>query len=577
MFGLDENTPHSFTEQITTPPTAPSASGEDTVSRPLTRAELKAKQSQALKELIAQDLGVDSDTLDDDTQAAASLPVWVQRLNSVWHHGVDSVFTRPVVSDISGDEATTPDTDTVDNDGVDELISLINTNTEDVSGSAHDTSLSGADSETMDALVLDDDTTDDIEIPVDGNSAVDDVDDSDPADQVLVTETLDDSDDELVSDSESTDTVVDDSEVSLRSNLTDISSLSDTCIFSPDIRVDDTTCGHGDQKTSSPTDTRSPVLSALLNDDMRTGASSDVAESHLVVQHRGWWRLVLIIGSSLLAVIVLLTGGVAWSHSHAISMCENANTTYAAAYKDYEKAYKTVENTAREITSADQVTDKTTYDKLTELKNKKLTKTASLNCDISFLDSFTYTTDPLKAQTSEVQKTTSDMDKAVKNVKKSKDKKDLDNAKSQAQSTLDEANALYASSEGQVQDNATRDSLKTRIDEAQKVLTDKKATVDELNKALAPLSDAMNEVNQSIQAKAQADEQARQAQAQAEAQAQQQQSQSQQSQRSVPQRRSSGGSTQRRSGGNSGGSSGGSGSWSVPGEQGEAYLPGSLG
>ena len=165
----------------------------------------------------------------------------------------------------------------------------------------------------------------------------------------------------------------------------------------------------------------------------------------------------------------------------------------------------------------------------------------------------------------------------MRKVRESAEQKKHDTALQALKTTLEEATSLYTSSDGQVADNATRDALKTRIDTAQKLSMNMKATVDELTKALAPLSDAMNEVNQSIQAKAQADEQARQAQAQAEAQAQQQQSQSQQSQRSVPQRRSSGGSTQRRSGGNSGGSSGSSGSWSVPGEQGEAYLPGSLG
>ena len=284
-------------------------------------------------------------------------------------------------------------------------------------------------------------------------------------------------------------------------------------------------------------------------------------------------KRVWIIGGSVTAVVLIIASVSAvffWQHSHAVSTCEEANTQYSVAYSAYEKAYKTVEDTAREITSADQVTDKTTYDKLTELKNKKLTKTASLNCDISFLDSFTYTTDALVSKTAQVQKTTSDMDKAVKDVKASKDKKDLDNARAQAHATLDEANALYASSEGQVADNATRDSLKTRIDEAQKVLNDKKSTLENINSAVAPLNDAMNQVSQSIQAKKDAD-----AQAQAQAQAQQQQAQAQRSQS----RRSgvstnrggttggnrTGGNTGRsytnnggNAGGNTGGSSGGS-------------------
>ena len=289
-------------------------------------------------------------------------------------------------------------------------------------------------------------------------------------------------------------------------------------------------------------------------------------------------KRVWIIGGSVTAVVLIIASVSAvffWQHSHAVSTCEEANTQYSVAYSAYEKTYKTVEDTAREITSADHVADKTTYDKLTELKTHKITKSHLLSCDVALRDSFTYTTDPLKAQTSEVQKTTSDMDKAVKNVKKSKDEKDLDNAKSQAQSKLDEANALYASSEGQVQDNATRDSLKSRIDTLTHLLKDEKASVKQLTEAVNTTQSAVDHVNSSVQAKKDADTAAAQqaeAQRQAQAQAQQQQAQAQRSQS----RRSSGstyrggstggnrtgGSTGRsytnNGGGNAGGSSGGS-------------------
>ena len=69
------------------------------------------------------------------------------------------------------------------------------------------------------------------------------------------------------------------------------------------------------------------------------------------------------------------------------------------------------------------------------------------------------------------------------------DAKTLADAKQALQSTVDSADKTYADSDGKVQDNATRDNLKTALDAAKKVLsddgvtdakeyTDQKTTVD---------------------------------------------------------------------------------------------------
>lgn len=96
---------------------------------------------------------------------------------------------------------------------------------------------------------------------------------------------------------------------------------------------------------------------------------------------------------------------------------------------------------------------------------------------------------------------------------------------SQTKKTLNDdlanANNVLGSTDGKVADNATRDALTNAINASKKAASDKKATVKSLTDAKASLDNAVNAVNASVQAKAQADataaQQAQDAQAQAQA------------------------------------------------------------
>lgn len=111
--------------------------------------------------------------------------------------------------------------------------------------------------------------------------------------------------------------------------------------------------------------------------------------------------------------------------------------------------------------------------------------------------------------------------KAIGKVEASKTAKQVKDAKDTLDKTITDAENLYKDSEGKVQDNKTRESLKTTIDNAKKASGDKKADVKLLTASNDALSKAVKSVNDSKNAKAQADaqkqaqEQAQQAQAQA--------------------------------------------------------------
>ena len=113
--------------------------------------------------------------------------------------------------------------------------------------------------------------------------------------------------------------------------------------------------------------------------------------------------------------------------------------------------------------------------------------------------------------------------KAIGKVEASKTAKQVKDAKDILDKAAKSAEALYKDSEGKVQDDKTRGSLKTAIDNAKKASSNKKADVESLTAANDVLTKAMKAVNDSKNAKAQADAQK---QAQEQAQAQQAQTQS---------------------------------------------------
>lgn len=104
--------------------------------------------------------------------------------------------------------------------------------------------------------------------------------------------------------------------------------------------------------------------------------------------------------------------------------------------------------------------------------------------------------------------------KAMRGVESSKTAKQVKDAKDALDKTVKSAESLYKDSEGKVQDDKTRGSLKTAIDTAKKASGDKKSNVETLTAAKNVLDKAVKAVNDSKNAKAQADAQ-KQAQEQA--------------------------------------------------------------
>lgn len=230
----------------------------------------------------------------------------------------------------------------------------------------------------------------------------------------------------------------------------------------------------------------------------------------------------VIIASTIAAIVVLAgVGGYAYASNSAYdsyaSRVESAKESDSKLVKKIAEAQSLVK-----ATKESDVLDKTTLDELDrsvktgetregvpdagDVAKWNLWSVSKANASVS--NDMTEANDSINA-----------IGKAMGEVEASKTAKQVKDAKDALDKTVESAESLYKDSEGKVQDDKTRESLKTAIDNAKKTSGDKKADVKSLTASNDTLSKAVKAVNDSKNAKAQADaqkqaqEQAQQAQA----------------------------------------------------------------
>lgn len=235
----------------------------------------------------------------------------------------------------------------------------------------------------------------------------------------------------------------------------------------------------------------------------------------------------IIIASTIAAIVVLAgAGGYAYASNSAYD--SYASRVESAKESDSKLAKKIAEaQSLVKATKESDVLDKTVLDSLNKsLKTGESRKGVPVSAHAVKwnLWSVSKANASVSNDMTEANDSINAIDKAMRGVEASKTAKQVKDAKDALDKTVESAESLYKDSEGKVQDDKTRESLKTAIDNAKKSSGDKKADVKSLTAANDALSKAVKSVNDSKDAKAQADAQA---QEQEQAQAQQSQSQSQ--------------------------------------------------
>lgn len=231
---------------------------------------------------------------------------------------------------------------------------------------------------------------------------------------------------------------------------------------------------------------------------------------------------VIIAASAIAAIVVVASvgGGYAYASNTAYdsyeSQLESAKEVDSKLVKKLAEA-----RTLVKATKEADVLDKTVLDSLTKsIKTGEALKGVPATSHATKWN--LWSTSKAKASIvddiAEADDSTNAIGKAISNVNASKTAKQVKDAKDALDKTVKSAESLYKDSEGKVQDDKTRGSLKTAIDNAKKTSGNKKADVKTLTTANDSLVKAVKAVNDSKNAKAQADAQ-KQAQEQAQVQA----------------------------------------------------------
>ena len=232
--------------------------------------------------------------------------------------------------------------------------------------------------------------------------------------------------------------------------------------------------------------------------------------------HPRWLVPVIVI---VIVAVVVAAGLVGWRvvgnrrHDSALESCNRAvkplqEKTGSARMARYREAFGV---------KRDQVKDaKTVANMSRSVKAVGALKQPTVACKASM------STGDLNAEAGRARKLDGEyaaVSKSARAVLESKDAKTLEDARTALDGKKGEASRLLADSDGKVADNATRDGLQQAIDQAGQAKGDEAKAYQDAAKALQA---AIDQVNASVQAKSQADQQAA-----AQAQAAQQQAQRQ--------------------------------------------------
>ena len=246
---------------------------------------------------------------------------------------------------------------------------------------------------------------------------------------------------------------------------------------------------------------------SVLN--VEIGSTSDPESACYGKNHR---RRNIAIASVIAAVVVLAggAGGYAYAASNVQKGADAAQANAQAV--DQKLAEKIAE--AQELldgTEEEQVADAQTLTDLSDAidKAQKLSGVDAVGANRWLVWQELDAQTAYDADSADASDALSRLDKAMDAVTGSVDAKTLADAKQALQSTVDNAGKTYVDSDGKVQDNATRDSLKSALDAAKKVLNDDSVTTaQKYTDQKAAVDDAVKAVNDSITAKENADAEA---------------------------------------------------------------------
>lgn len=222
-------------------------------------------------------------------------------------------------------------------------------------------------------------------------------------------------------------------------------------------------------------------------------------------------KMLPITAASLAAVLALSCTGLGlYRHYQVQSLaddCKQAVSTVQSAQQKLDTLVVSDDVVQALKISDKQVTDSKTIASLKEAVELASQKAVIPECVVDYFDFSTNPQTAVVALGKTIATHSTAVTDAVAAVNKSVAQKQLVDAQKKLKTAVDSANKVLADSDGNVQDNATREALKAAIDAASKLLKDNKET-DPAKYATKALDDAVSKVNASMEAKRKADEEA---------------------------------------------------------------------
>ena len=267
--------------------------------------------------------------------------------------------------------------------------------------------------------------------------------------------------------------------------------------------------GNAAPETANAAETE--ILSAVADIASEEDETKDGAGP---VRHRRSHRRRNIAIASVIAAVVVLAGG-AGGYAYAASNVQKGVDAAQANAQAVDQKLTAKIGDAQELldgTEEEQVADAQTLTALSAAIDKAQAQTGVTDTGANrwLIWQEMDAQAAYDADSADASDAMSRLDKAMDAVTGSMDAKTLADAKAALQSTVDSADKTYADSDGKVQDNATRDSLKTALDDAKKVLADDDVTdAKEYTDQKTTVDGAVKAVNDSITAKEKADAEAK--------------------------------------------------------------------
>ena len=286
----------------------------------------------------------------------------------------------------------------------------------------------------------------------------------------------------------------------------------DTTLHNADGTEDALRADMNDNAAPETADAAEPeILSAVADIASEEDETKDGAGP---VRHRRSHRRRNIAIASVIAAVVVLAGGAGGYAYAASNVLKGADAAQANA-QAVDKQLTVKIGDAQELldgTEKEQVADAQTLTALSDAIDKAQAQTGVTDTGANrwLIWQEMDAQAAYDADSADASDAMSRLDKAMDAVTGSMDAKTLADAKAALQSTVDNADKTYTDSDGKVQDNATRDALKSALDAAKKVLSDDGVTdAKEYTDQKTAVDNAGKTVNDSIAAKEKADAEAK--------------------------------------------------------------------